>query len=524
MCIALRYTVYTLAAVWGYDGATMPAQVTTRAQVNGYRFLIRRLEHALIRADSRMIHDPMRGQMRSLVVGLVVGVLIAGAAGVLAFFKPAPNIGDAQILLGKSNGALFVRIGDHVDPVLNLASARLIVGKSDSPKQVDDKFLNQLALGPMVGIIGAPTSINSGDEPGTSSWTVCDTTQSPKATDSSGTTAVETTVLANNPVFDDEIRAASPAEMILTRSGPTAFLVYQGVRAPIDSTNPVLMSALHLNGGNMRGISPGLLNSIPLVNPIVPVSIPGAGDDVGYLDPGYKVGSILKTSDSRGQQLYVVLREGLQPISEATADVIRYSGGASVAAQGLRDVSPAMVSRVPVVHDLPVDHYPAASPRLVDVETDPVMCMAWQRANSATRATTRLLVGHRLPLPRQAQPVRLATADGNGPGLDSVYLTPGTGEFVQATGVQPDSRSMGRLFYVSDVGVRFQIKDAPSAAALGVTGVKGDNGKDDTPQLAPWPVISLLPPGPELSAEAALIAHDGMPADPHGTTVQPPKG
>ena len=65
-------------------GAVMPAQVTTRAQVNGYRFLLRRLEHALIRADSRMIHDPMRGQMRSLVVGLVVGIIITGACGVLA--------------------------------------------------------------------------------------------------------------------------------------------------------------------------------------------------------------------------------------------------------------------------------------------------------------------------------------------------------------------------------------------------------------------------------------------------------
>lgn len=501
----------------------MPAQVTTRAQVNGYRFLIRRLEHALIRADSRMIHDPMRGQMRSLVVGLVIGVLIAGAAGVLAFFKPTPNIGEAQILLSKSNGALFVRIGDRVDPVLNVASARLIVGKSDSPKEVDDKFLDQLALGPVVGIVGAPTSIHAGDEPGTSSWTVCDTTQSPKVTEPSGATSVDTTVLGNNPVLDDDIRVTGPAEMILTRSGGTAFLLYQGVRAPIDVTNPVLKSALHLDSSKVRGVSPGLLNSFPLVNPIVPVGIPGAGENAGYLGSDYQVGSILKTSDSRGQQLYVVLREGLQPISEATADIIRYSGGASVAAPGWRDVPPAMVSQVPVVHALPVESYPSVSPRLVDVEPDRVVCMAWQRANSAARAVTRLLVGHRLPLPRQAQPVRLATADGSGPGLDSVYLTPGTGEYVQATGVQPDSTSTGRLFYVSDVGVRFPIKDPPSAAALGVTGVKGDNGKDETPQRAPWPIISLLPPGPELSADAALIAHDGMSADPHGARIEIPK-
>ena len=57
-----------------------------------------------------------------------------------------------------------MRIGDRLHPVLNLASARLIAGKNDPPKQVDDKFLNQLPRGPMVGIIGAPTSIHGGDD------------------------------------------------------------------------------------------------------------------------------------------------------------------------------------------------------------------------------------------------------------------------------------------------------------------------------------------------------------------------
>ncbi|MBF6247361.1 type VII secretion protein EccB, partial [Nocardia elegans] len=40
----------------------MPAQLTTKAQVNGYRFLLRRLDHALVRRDVRMLHDPMRSQ------------------------------------------------------------------------------------------------------------------------------------------------------------------------------------------------------------------------------------------------------------------------------------------------------------------------------------------------------------------------------------------------------------------------------------------------------------------------------
>ena len=57
----------------------MARQLTTRAQVNGYRFLLRRLDHALIRRDVRMLHDPMRSQGRALAVGAVLGVLVLAA-------------------------------------------------------------------------------------------------------------------------------------------------------------------------------------------------------------------------------------------------------------------------------------------------------------------------------------------------------------------------------------------------------------------------------------------------------------
>ena len=501
----------------------MPAQVTTRAQVNGHRFLIRRLEHALIRGDSRMIHDPMRGQTRALLVGMVAATLIAGGTGVLAFFKPTPNFGDATIILSKSNGELFVRIGDRLHPALNLASARLIAGKSDPPKEVDDKFLNTLALGPAVGIVGAPGSIHGADDPSMSSWTVCDSTQLPSITAPVGAPTMETTVLANDPVLSDDIQAASSQQMILTTAGDTTFLIYNGVRAAINPADPILSHALRLSDSEVRPVSPGLLNSFPQVEPILPITIEGAGEPTAYLPATYRVGSILETTDSSGQQLYVALREGLQLISPATADIIRYGDPQSSMASEPATISPALLSAVPIVHSLRVDHYPTATPRFVHADPDSVVCMSWQRASSAADATSRLLVGHRLPLPEYARQVTLATADGSGPGLDSVYLKPGTGAYVQATGDEPGSRAKGQLFYVSDVGLRFHIQDVPTATALGLTGTKEPGGTAETLLSAPWPVLSLLPSGPELSQQAALIAHDGIAADRDGSTITPPK-
>ena len=496
----------------------MPAQVTTRAQVNGYRFLIRRLEHALIRGDSRMIHDPMRGQTRALIVGLVIAIVITGGCGVMAFFKPAPNMGDAQILLSKSSGAAFVRIGDRVHPVLNLASARLIVGKNDSPKDVDDKFLNTVPRGPMVGIVGAPASIRGADNLSMSSWTVCDAWQTPGVTETTGTATLQTTALANDPVLDGDIRAADPAQAILTEVGGRTYLVYDGVRAPIDLSDVVVVNGLHLQGAPLRPMSLGLLNAFPLVDPITPVTIDGVGEPSAVVGADYAIGSIVKTVDSRGQQLYVVLRDGLQRISDATADIIRYGDPDAVRASA-REIAPATVASVPMVRQLPVDHYPAVSPRIVPPKTDPVVCMGWQRTTAAAQATVRLIVGNKLPVPAGAEAVRLATADGNGPGLDSVYMTPGAGEYVQATGIEPGSQSTGPLFYVSDTGLRYHIKDLPTADALGVSGVKAPGQKSATAQLAPWPVLSLLPAGPELSQEAALVAHDGVAPDPNSVAV-----
>ena len=46
---------------------------------------------------------------------------------------------------------------------------------------------------------------------------------------------------------------------------------------------------------------------------------------------------------------------------------------------------------------------------------------------------------------------------------------------------------MGQLFYIADTGVRYHIKDLPTATALGTTGVKAADSPNEVPQSAPWP-------------------------------------
>src|SRR3954451_8654700 len=100
----------------------MARQSTTRLHVSGYRFLLRRMEHALVRGDVGMLDDPLRAQSLSLIFGVVLVVIIVAACAVLAFLRPPGTLGSAPIVMVRDSGALFVRVGDTAHPVLNLAS------------------------------------------------------------------------------------------------------------------------------------------------------------------------------------------------------------------------------------------------------------------------------------------------------------------------------------------------------------------------------------------------------------------
>jgi hypothetical protein len=53
----------------------MSTDPTTTSQVQAYRFVLRRMESALVRKDAVMVHEPMRHHLRATVVGVLLAVL-----------------------------------------------------------------------------------------------------------------------------------------------------------------------------------------------------------------------------------------------------------------------------------------------------------------------------------------------------------------------------------------------------------------------------------------------------------------
>lgn len=493
--------LYCVTRRWGrLGGGKMPAQPTTRLQVSGYRFLVRRMEHALVRRDVRMLGDPMRSQTRAMVVGGIVTTIGLAACLVLALIRPQDKIADNKIVVGKDSGAMFVVIGDTVHPVLNLASARLISGESAKPAIVKEAELGKKPRGPLVGIPGAPSALPFDSDADGRAWTVCDSIAS------DGSSSITTSVLIGDPELGDRSADLAPGDALLLRAGNVTYLVYDGKRARIDPADRAVVAALALDGATPRPVSPGLLNAIPEVDEIAPPTIEGAGGVPNYPFPVAKVGAVVQSARSEGNQYYVVLRDGLQAIGSATKDLIRYTDSQGMA--DIEKIAPDKITAAPQVASLDVASFPDAARGIADIGETPVTCLSWQPITSsedeASAAEITVLTGRGLPMSDDARLVDLAQADGSGDKADAVYVRPGAGAFVQTTGIAADSQRRDSKFYVADTGVRYGIVDDDAAKALGFT----------RPESAPWPIVALLAPGPALGREEALLAHDGVAPDP----------
>jgi len=467
-------------------------QPTTRLQVSGYRFMLRRMEHALVRADVRMLDDPLRAQSLALTAGAVLAAVAVAGCAVLALLRPAGRLDSAQIVMERESGALYVRIDDTWHPTPNLASARLAARTAADPQPVSATALADAERGPMVGIPGAPGSIGRALPPGQSTWTLCD-----------GTT---TTLWVGEPVAGDRLgdrRDDPDAVLVRSAGGHGTYLLHDGARAAVDLRDTAVVRALRLENVEPQSVSDAVLEAIPESPPLTPPWIPAAGTPGPAPLSRIPVGTVVRlvrASAAGGEvgpesgtesDYFVVLADGVQRVGRITADLIRFT-----TAQPHREIATVaaeVIAAVPAVDHLRV----ATFPDRIETRSAPVLCVQWDGADGSPR--TSLLLRDSAP---DGARVVLAQADGSGPAVDAVGMPGGRYAFVRATGLTGDGGIAGSLFLLTDSGVVFGVHDEEAAQWLGLPA-------DARP--APWPMLARLPRGPELGAQAASVSRDGAP-------------
>ena len=471
-------------------------RLTTKVQVSGWRFLLRRVEHAIVRRDTRMFDDPLQFYSRAVSAGIVIAVLVCLGAALLAYFKPLGKRGGDTLLVDRTTNQLYVVLPDsgQLRPVYNLTSARLVLGNSATPFAVKSDELNRMPKGQPIGIPGAPyaTPVSGVTE---SMWTLCDTVIKPESV----APAVETSVLMLPLVTDGSTGPMRADQGVLVSYKDDDWLVTEGGRHAIDLSDRAVTSAVGIPvTAKATPISEGLFNALPNAGPWQLPPIRGAGDpNTLGLPANLVIGSVFRTVTEDGEQHYVVLFDGVARVNDTTAAALRATNS-----YGLIEppsVEASSVARIAEqVYTSPLPDKPL---EVLLRQDSPTLCWAWEREPGDQAPKTTVISGRRLPLPASAinTGIRQITGDS------TVYIN--GGQYIRLQ--SPDPRYGESLYYIDPQGVRYGIPDEQTAGTLGLT----------SPKTAPWQVINLLVDGPVLSKQAALIEHDTLPADPNPRKV-----
>jgi type VII secretion protein EccB len=464
-------------------------RLTTKVQVSGWRFLLRRLEHAIVRRDTRMFDDPLSFYGRSAALGVVISVLILVGALAMAYFKPQGKLGSGNLFVDRTTNELYLMVSGQLHPVYNLTSARLVLGNPAEPTSVKSAELNKLPKGLSVGIPGAPyaTPVSSGSA---SAWALCDTVTRADTINPSVQTAVIAMPLATDPSVDPLL----PTEALLTSYQNMDWVITTTGRHATNLADRPLTAAVGIPlNAKPSPLSAAIFNALPDGGSwrLPPIADEGAPNTLGLPD-NLVIGSVFQIRGHSGPKYFVVLPDGVAPVNDNTAVALR-----AIQSHGLVEPPPVVSS---MVVRIPEKVYPSPLPdqpiKIVSRPNEPVLCWTWERKTGEHAAKTTVITGRRLPIPPSAMNQGVKQIQG----AATIY-TDG-GKYVQLQ--SPDPRYGESLYYVDPQGVRYGIPDEQTAAALGLS----------SPKPAPWEIIRLLVDGPVLSKDAALLAHDTLPADP----------
>lgn len=474
--------------------------LANKTQVSGHYFLRRRLGFAFQRRSVRMQTDPMRTQRLMLMISALLAVLVMVGALVVGWIRPAGLVDDSKIVADRKLGTIFVSVDGRLHPALNLISARLIAGDPAEPTFVKPDDLAKWPRGPLVGIEGAPIEPPRVSTPEVSRWAVCDTASESM----SGRPIV--TGINGDLTMGDRAREVVGDTAVLGVFGDQAYVIANGLRMPVDLSDRAVTGPLGLEGaGAPVELSQAMVDALPAGRPLVVPAVPQFGEP-STVDLGTPMmnGAVVVSQDvaSGNDQFFVVLSDGVQPVSSVVAAMLRQrdSFGSSQPPR----ISPDTLGDIPVRQVLDVAGYPAEPLKVVDWRAEPVLCVAWERAASDRQARQRLLVGRALPVTAEqdAHMVPLVvSAQDQGKIADQVLLSENPATWVSTTGASVDSSRRETLWLISESGARYGVPfDDEALKALGV--------KDSPARLAPWPLLQVWPAGPELSKKAAMTMHD----------------
>ncbi|MEV4846893.1 type VII secretion protein EccB [Micromonospora matsumotoense] len=448
-------------------------------QLHSYQFTVQRAVAALVMRET----DPARSPFRRLAGAGLASVLVAAIGlGGFALYGLFAGGGSkwrdaGAVIVEKESGARFVYRDGRLHPVLNYASALLIVGADRSHTVlVSRRSIEGVPRGLPLGIADAPDSLPASGRLSTAPWTVCslEPAEAVRATPRSA-------LLIGREATGG--RRLTEEAVLVRHPDGTLHLIWHQRRHLLRDAARVL-AALAATRERAVPAAPALLNALPAGVDLAPPALAGLGEPSAEV-AGAAVGDVYLVRNSGGGRQYAVAeRDGLAGITELQAALL-------MARTGQGEPAPITLGRFAVLPKLP-DLVPAgptapppAPPRLAGVDGG-ALC-----ARVGADGTVRdVRIGTTVPdLSAAAR-----TPDGSGGvRVDQVLVEPGRGAVVES--VAAPGADGGAVSVVTDLGRRYVLADAEVLGMLGYQGV--------TPVRLPAGLVSLVPAGSPLDPAAA---------------------
>jgi len=434
-------------------------------ELRAYRFATRRLLGAAVgqRADGNL--PQFRRGGGAIGAGVVIAVLSLAAFAAIGLISPtAPNWRRTDaVIVEKETGARFVYVNGMLHPVLNYASARLVIGAADATTvTVSHADLTGAPRGATLGIAGAPDSLPPAAGLFSGGWSVC------SSADGSAATVVSGSVSGGRSLRDSAVLA-------VTADG-TQYLIWHDRRFRI--ADPDVIVSVPLNGaGEPRPVPDVIVNALPPGSDLKAITFARDGRSTAS---SLTTGTVVYTGETPDERIYgLVRRNDIAIITPLQSDVLVDEGATGPVKVDQRTFDGAAPS-IGVGADWPADT-PTFAPR------NTTLCVGLDDAGAVTNVATAATV----PAddgPTSANATRLVVPPGR-----AVLVRAGV-----APGASGAAIASAPVYLVTDADELFAIADKDALTSLGYAAAKV--------VTLPSDVVNALPSGVVLSRTAAQSA------------------
>jgi type VII secretion protein EccB len=458
-----------------------------RDQVHAHGFMVGRLVSALLRAEPDMATPPMRRSWSGLIIGAIAAALAVGGFAVFSLVSPGGATGwrkPGTLILDKQTGTRYVLAGGQLRPVLNYASARLLLGAKMTVAAVPTKSLKDMPRGGPVGIAGAPDALPAARTE-SAPWLAC------------ATSAGSRPALALAIGTASDVRPLTSSQAVLVRiTDGTTYLVTGGRRFRVRAS--WVTRALGIPDDAAIGVRDAWADTLP-AGPDLPLpAVSGMGSPGPAMDgrPA-KVGEVFVSRGADAEQrFYQLTTTGLQPMTRTAAALAlsdpatakAYSGGPVTA----RDLSPAALTSATMLSAPPWQALLPTSPPSLDALTGGRMpCVRTLPGGNSVTTSVVTAPGTAVTAANAVRQVTGAGTSGDPATArvaDAVAIAPRAG-LLARTLPAPGVPGAG-LYVVTEDGVKFPVQDTAVAGALGYT--------VPSATAVPADLLALLPTGPVL--------------------------